>query len=178
MEPPSRQGWRPGACEPQQPGACCSPGRPSFPSTYSTAFHLTLHKLWFLNVICTVTFVILKTRIKKTLIFFKLFFIFLVNFTSCSTQTQEQVDHFTVASSKFQITYVQWFYLLSSSKFHFISTLLQTIPFIILRKAKNGNFSCSPHSGYCGKAWHFHHPANTGALLKCGQTKGRQQSTH
>lgn len=83
-----------------------------------------------------------------------------------------------MALSRFQITYVQWFYLLSSSKFPFISTLLKTILSIILRKAKNGNFSCSPHSGYCGKAWHFHHPANTGALLKCGQTKGGQQSTH
>lgn len=76
-----------------------------------------------------------------------------------------------MASSIFQITYVQWFYLLNSSKFPFKPTMPKTIPFIILRKTKNGNVSCSPHSGYCGKAWHFHHPANTGALLKCGQTK-------
>lgn len=78
-----------------------------------------------------------------------------------------------MASSKFQITYVQWFYLLSSSKFHFISTLLQTIPFIILRKAKNGNFSCSPHSGYCGKAWHFHHPAKHRRFVKMWPDKGK-----
>lgn len=112
-------------------------------------------------------FLILKTRFKNILILF-------------SSQLHLSLHLYTRTSwpSKFQITYIQWFYLLNSSKFPFILTLPQTIPFIIFRKAKNGNFSCSPHSGYCVKAWHFHHPANTDALLKRGQTKAREQSTH
>lgn len=83
-----------------------------------------------------------------------------------------------MASSKLQSTQAHWLYLLNSSKFHFISTLPQTIPFIILGKAEDGNFSCSLHLDYCGKECHFHHPANTGALLKRGQTKGTEQSAH
>lgn len=81
-----------------------------------------------------------------------------------------------MASSKLQSTYARWLYLLNSSMFHFISALPETIPFIILRKAKDENFSCSLHLDYCGKEWHFYHSMNTGALSKRGQTKGTQQS--